>query len=336
MRTTLLFIPSSRGLSFALAVILVLETLAAHAAPAVSDTESPPGVYVEAGRHRLHINCQGQGRPAVILESGLGGTSLDWVRVQSQVAEFTRVCSYDRAGYGWSDPGPMPRTSRRIVRELNALLTRAAVDAPYILVGHSFGGLNARLFANQYPEKTSGLILLDATHELQFERLAEAGTKPLVPTGDRPFIIANYWSVPDRLPGPVRPLAQTLAVKPAAVKSLRSELRNIRTSAQQVKKSAALPDVPLVVVTHDAAVSAHTERAQVAARLWLELQRELATRTSQGSFLLVPKSGHHIHLDAPNTVVEAIRGVVDAARTGKPQTEDCDQGPPVEATGLEC
>jgi pimeloyl-ACP methyl ester carboxylesterase len=131
----------------------------------------PPGRLVDVGGHRLHINVMGQGTPAVVMDSGLSHSSLAWGWVQPKVAKFTRVCTYDRAGYGWSDPGPKPRTSQRISDELDRLLVNAGIDAPYIMVGHSSGGLNVRLYAIQHPEKVVGMVLVDAAHENQLERL---------------------------------------------------------------------------------------------------------------------------------------------------------------------
>src|SRR5437763_9389381 len=135
----------------------------------------PPGKLVDIGGYRLHINCTGTGSPTVILDAGLGGTSLDWSKVQPAVAHFTRVCSYDRAGYGWSDTGPGPRTSQQIVKELHLLLVHAQINGPYVLVGHSVGGLNMRLYAYRYPQEVAGMVLLDSTSEHQF---APFGTHP--------------------------------------------------------------------------------------------------------------------------------------------------------------
>ena len=104
---------------------------------------TPPGTFADLGTHRLYYRCVGKGRPFVIIDSGIGGAAIEWTDVQARVASFATVCAYDRAGYGWSDPGPSPRTTKRAVAEMRAVLTAARLAPPYILVGHSFGGFNA-------------------------------------------------------------------------------------------------------------------------------------------------------------------------------------------------
>src|SRR5512142_814280 len=125
----------------------------------------PPGHLVDIGGYRLHLWCTGDGAPAVILDAGLGGTSAGWGFVQPDVARFTRVCSYDRAGMGYSDSGPSPRTARRIANELAALLARSGIAGPVVLVGESIAGFNVRMFASGHPEHAAGLVLVDASHE---------------------------------------------------------------------------------------------------------------------------------------------------------------------------
>src|SRR5262245_61730807 len=125
----------------------------------------PPGHLVDIGGYRLHLWCAGDGAPIVILDTGLGGTSAGWGFVQPDVARFTRVCSYDRAGMGYSDPGPSPRTARRIESELAELLARSGISGPVVLVGASIAGFNVRVFASDHPERAAGLVLVDASHE---------------------------------------------------------------------------------------------------------------------------------------------------------------------------
>ena len=125
------------------------------------------GHLMQAGSIRMNIDCSGEGSPTVMLESGLGGPSVDWLMVQPEVAKFARVCSYDRAGYGWSDSGPKPRTSLQIAYELKRLLQAAGQQGPYVLVGHSMGGYDIRVYTGQYPTDVVGMVLVDASHEDQ-------------------------------------------------------------------------------------------------------------------------------------------------------------------------
>src|SRR5262245_3211505 len=119
----------------------------------------PPGQLVNVGGYRLHLYCAGEGSPTVVLEAVSGGLAIDWAWVQPEGARTTRVCTYDRAGRGWSEPGPAPRDARQLARELHTLLRNAAVPGPYVLAGHSAGGLFAREYAAQYPDEVVGLVL---------------------------------------------------------------------------------------------------------------------------------------------------------------------------------
>src|SRR5688572_2762004 len=130
----------------------------------------PPGRLIEVNGHRLHLNCMGEGSPIVVYEAGASGSSLDWEKVQPAVAAATRSCSYDRAGYGWSEPSTAPKaTSRDIARELHELLREAGEEAPYLLVGHSLGGFHVQMFAQLYPDEVVGAVLVDSSHEDQFD-----------------------------------------------------------------------------------------------------------------------------------------------------------------------
>src|SRR5215207_2765747 len=166
-----------RGLAtlFMLIAILALAGISYEAIAARGDARRypPPGQLVDVGGYRLHIQCVGTGSRTVVLDAGLGGSSLDWNLVQPALGRTTRVCAYDRAGMGWSDPGPQPRTPRQIADELHTLLTNAGIAGPYVLVGHSLGGKNVRLFALAYPEQVAGMVLVDARSEY-----VDANTSP--------------------------------------------------------------------------------------------------------------------------------------------------------------
>src|ERR687898_2700183 len=123
----------------------------------------PPGEMVDVGGYSLHINCVGQGGPTVLLDAGSGLFSAQWVRVQREVSKTTRVCAYDRAGMGWSEMGPDPRDARQITGELHTLLNNAGIEEPYVLVGHSFGGMYMQTYAARYPDEVAGVALVDSS-----------------------------------------------------------------------------------------------------------------------------------------------------------------------------
>ncbi len=282
--------------------------------PALSSAQMaldrPPGTLVWSDGARGHLLCRGQGQPSVVLDAGLGGTSLDWSRVHPPVARFTRVCSYDRAGYGWSDGRRRARTGDALALELQRLLGHGGVAAPWVLVGHSFGGLVVRRFTQRFPHQVAGLVLVDASHEHQFARLEQA--VPLAPRPRDRFVIANQWRVPAALPAALKTLAQELALRPAAVAALYGELRYFHTTAREVLTGGPLPPLPVAVLAHDSLGHARTPKAQRLAAGWLALQRQLAS--SHRTPLEVVDSGHYIHLERPERVVAAIRRVVEHHR----------------------
>lgn len=154
----------------------------------------PPDELVDIGDHRLHLYCTGTKRPAVILESGAINTYLTWARVQPEVARFTRVCSYDRAGHGWSSPIDEPQRSTDVAADLRQLLREAGVDPPYVLAGHSRGGLHVRTFRARYPETVAGLVLIDSAHEQFYPRVPPAYHEALDEQGSI-FAVAR-WLAP--------------------------------------------------------------------------------------------------------------------------------------------
>jgi pimeloyl-ACP methyl ester carboxylesterase len=265
--------------------------LSAHQASLVQTPSSPRSdALVDIGGRRLHVSCVGTGSPTVILEAGLGDSSETWRAVQPAVAGFTRVCSYDRAGKGTSDPDPRPafRTSRVIVEDLDRLLRAAPVSGPYVLVGHSLGGAHIRLYASRFPKDIVGMVLVDASHEDQYTRITSTGVSPPLPA-----------------PGE------------------NSERADMLASLDEVGKERWRADIPLVVVSHgrpiaDALPNITTEQVTRIEAVWLELQRELASRSPQGRLVIAQKSGHYVQVDEPELVVQAIREVVQAADRRKP------------------
>src|SRR5437867_8494430 len=266
----------------------------------------PPGRLVDVGGHRLHVWCTGAGTPSVILESGLGGSSFDWGYVQPEVARFTRVCSYDRAGMGYSDAGPSPRTTRRIARELALLLDRFGIGGPLILVGASIGGFTVRLFASEHAERVAGLVLVDASHEDQEVEVPRIA--PFVPllssVGVFRLLGVSFGLPPDSLEPSVRGFARATAFRASAYRATADEGTHLPESAAEVRASRRRLAIPVVVVT----------AGRGADPVWRDLQRDQVGLSQRGCQVIAEHSGHAIALGQPEAVVDAIRATVDAAR----------------------
>ena len=287
-----------------------------------------PGRAVDAGGFRLKLHCTGQGRPAVILEAGLGDGIGEWRRVQPQLASFTRVCSYDRAGYGGSDAGPMPRTSLRIAGELDALLRASGETPPYLLVGHSFGGFNVRVFDGRYPKEVAAMLLIDSVQEDQYELLPKAWQAVGAAMLER-YQRQAHWSPLSIDLGIPRALLLLQGIRPAPfvlqskyLKARASELAGIRVSAEQARAAGTLGDQPLIVLTagrtSDASLSGLSAvDAEAFERTWIDdLQMRLARLSSRGERILVPDSGHDIPAERPDAVVNAVRRLWDRVPVG--------------------
>ncbi len=243
---------------------------------------------VDIGSTQLRLRCAGHGAPTVVLESGLGEGADTWTKVQAQVAGFTRVCAYDRAGVGESSPGPKPRTSRQMVGELRALLSAAQIDGPYVLVGHSLGGLNVQLFAIEHPDEVVGLVLVDSSTPDLLARLTDVWGK---------FRVSLF---------------KTLATASDAEGASK---RDFETSFVQVAAAGKLPDVPLIVISAGQAVELPgLLNAVFPGDRWLSAfqagHAELARASSQGQQLFAAHSTHAT-ISQDDLVVDAIRQVVD-------------------------
>lgn len=305
----------------------------------------PPGRRLDVGGHRLHLLCAGSGTPAVILDAALGASSLSWSLVLPGIARVTRACAYDRAGMGWSDAGPLPRTAARLAAELRELLRVGDVSPPYILVGHSFGGLVTRLFASRYPGDTAGLILLEPAHPEHWAEPSDADRR-LIERGTRlcrhgvvaaRLGIARVVSVlvglgalaPARalvalasrgglgredegilapmwkLPPEARRTLRKVWTEPKFFEALGSQIESICASAAEVHAATRAGHGDLPLVTISSA-SASQNR--------LRRDAGLAQLSSRGRHILSPSSGHWIPLDDPAVVIATVREMVEAVR----------------------
>ncbi len=316
-----------------LAIIIILplsgalyQTIATQA-----DTRnfSPPGQIVDVGGYRLHLYCIGenvQGRPTVILESGLGAPSASpvWAWLQPEVAKATRVCAYDRAGVGWSDPSPEPRDAQHIATELHRLLQNAGIPGPYILVGWSYGGLYVRVYAGSYPDDVAGMVLLDSSHPDQWTSTpaGQAQYKSFARlSAIQPWLarigVVRVVGLPDSgLPHPQREELEALWAATKAQDALSAEFLSSLATDAQVRDSGSLDDIPLFVLT---ATEHGTSPDQE--QLWQGWQNELALLSTNSIHQIVNGADHDSFWRDPETAkmsVAAILDVVEAVRTGQP------------------
>jgi pimeloyl-ACP methyl ester carboxylesterase len=308
------------------------------------NTPVPPGKLVDLGGHQLHVHCSGTGSPVVVVENGLGDFSFDWTLVQSQVSRFTRICTYDRAGYAWSDPGPKPRTFAQLNLELHDALQKLGETGPFVLVGHSYGGPVMVNFASTYPQDAAGLVLVDSAHEgmrvavggKQTIRLGENAQVREIPQPREEMTAADKFTPPANDPSPSAKLdpiyknlppaeqrlqlwAQALPAVEDAENSQRewSEVYFVQWLAKP--RDGSLRAIPLVVLTRadggykddlDVPIAQmEQERKDGQARLM---------RLSSNSTQLIVPSGHNMDLEAPALVSYAIHRVVKAVRLHQP------------------
>jgi pimeloyl-ACP methyl ester carboxylesterase len=334
--------------------VAVFAMLCAASAAQVQDTGTssplqPPGRLIDLGGWRLHLNCVGErhaSQPAVILEAGAGDFSVEWSLVQPKAGSFARVCSYDRAGSGWSDLGPRPRTMHQIVYELHTLLEKAGEKPPYVLVGHSFGGWVVRLYQLKYSADVVGMVLVDAAADNPWRKTPEKGLVrssdlatgkaiPAVKTSDP----LRESEIPERFVTMIKDQVRQLSPHandpprdklPADAQRMRTwsyaqvkmhisndnpfeaeELGLLR--AERTRREHVLDDMPLIVLSRglpqDSSPAGRTSEDEHRSD-----QAALVALSPVGKHIIAKRSGHHIPLDEPELVVDAIRDVVAGLR----------------------
>jgi pimeloyl-ACP methyl ester carboxylesterase len=292
---------------------LLMPLLDARSAGNQNSTSTPLGRLVSVGDHRLHIYCTGTGSPAVVLEAGMGANHLDWIRTQPSISEATQVCSYDRAGYGWSDPGPVPRTAGQIAKELRSLLRNAEIEGPIILVGHSFGGLLSLYYARKFPQQVTGLVLIDSMHPDQFRRFHEVGIDLPVEPGQG-MIRSSRERLTFGIPDTYKDLAFRLARKTSARSFMFDELRSLQESIEQLEGTAQLRPLRTEVITHGRREWDRLYSDGRMENLWTQLQADLARQTGARRLVVAHRSGHQIPLEDPALVDRMVRSVIADTR----------------------
>ena len=278
----------------------------------------PPGQLVDVGGYRLHLNCTGSGSPTVVIEAGLGDWSTSWGFVQPEVAKTTRVCTYDRAGMGWSEAGPLPRDAAQFAKELHTLLQNANVPGPYVMVGHSLGGLGVRVFVHDYSSEVSGVVLIESMNPKQL---------PQSPTGVGPQSNPQslFYSVLDVLArfGVARLLARPVTnmlspgvlpneeayysrfVRPQSMQAATNESKGLPASGAEAAAVKSFGDLPLIVLTG----RLHTDPPN-----WQTWQTELLQLSSNSQQLFSENGNHVIQIEEPEAASAAILQMVQQVR----------------------
>lgn len=290
------------------------------------DAESfpPPGKMVDVGGYRLHILCKGEGAPPVVFDAGRGDMGLIWAPVQDRIATTTKACIYDRAGYGWSDYGAVPRTSDLLARELAALIDGAGLTQPLVLVSHSLSGLQHRMFANLYPDRLAGMVFVDVSHETQRARFG-------LPTNfvEQASKIRNCawlnrfgWK---RIFGDPRPLTQyaaeyretvnALLLRPKWCAAIADEVEVYADNIRLLTEARDLGDIPIVVMTAtDKAKQYEPEEKARRVGIWLDLQKDLLSMSTVSRHIITDQSSHYIQVSEPELVISEIEALIGRVR----------------------
>ena len=287
---------------------------------------------VDVGGYRLHIHSMGSGSQTVVLDAGLGNVGLYWGLVQPEIAKFTRVVSYDRAGYGWSEKGEGSRTSLRIVQELHTLLHHAGIPGPYILVGHSFGGANVQLFAATYPDEVMGIVLVDGCHEEQEKRLPPSPIgsggfgNPVVSRLSTFFGVSRLLmnmqgsTITPPMPQHLWDAHLALCLTTKHWNSMLDESQSLNESLAQLAEVSqpVLAKIPCIVITAgqipDLAVFGLNDSIQTYLKemfvVWGDLQKELTAKFENGRQIIAEKSDHMIPWHQPELIVHAVQELI--------------------------
>jgi len=299
--------------------------------------DSMPGILVDAGGHKLHLNIQGKGSPAVVFENGSGDFSFIWALVQPEIAKLTQTVSYDRAGYAWSEPGPMPRTGKQICFELHTALNNAGIHPPYILVGQTFGGFIVRAFARYYPKEVAGMVLVEVVQEDQ--KIFMGGDTPqrirdFAKGRVMPAVQTNFTPQPDttqqqaiinteidplfkKFPDNIQDMQLWAQSQPQFIKAVQGEMdwspedvANIY--AHKGEADYTLGDMPLIVLTRSKGGFDGRPDSLQLEKERLQAQEALTHLSSNSKHIIDRNSGHNIHVEDPAIVIDAIKEVYTA------------------------
>ncbi len=266
--------------------------------------KKPPGELYSLGRHRLHSLCMGESDVTVLFEPGLGGSALEWLPIAESISSNVRACIYDRAGYAWSDPGSNPRHVVLLAREAKQLLIAMKTNSNLILVGHSFGGLIMRQLASIMPGSVIGLILVDASHEDQFTRLAGESNVAMLPTSNN--FVVSAPELPSGLRDDIKRKIRALSRMRKTYTALHAEIESFRDSCDYIKANRKSFHFPVKIISRGSDPYAGDNAAGNKDKIWHELQTEFLSLSETATQIIADDSGHHVHVDRPELIEDAI------------------------------
>lgn len=314
------------GLAILLAIVLVgLLTAGQVARRFFIKRFPPPGTMLDLPGHRLHVRCEGQGPVTVLLEAGLNDFSLQWSRLQPLIAQVTRTCSYDRAGLGWSGLSPDPPTIENAVKDLRAVLKSLNGQTPLILVGHSYGSLLVRMYAQQYPQNIKAILLLDPANEFMAEQIPgytealNSGTdqfKKLARLASLGLVALSTNRIPaDLLPEEALHQYRAVVASRSFLKAAAAESAEMAKNLQAMRgyPQTALAQIPVTIISRGQSepIPGLPDRsAQTLEGTWAALQSDLVKRLN-ARHLVAERSGHSVQLSEPELVYECIKRFID-------------------------
>lgn len=293
----------------------------------------PPGVFYTVNGHRMHMNCTGSGSPTIILDSGLGNDALIWGGVQPVLSETTRVCSYDRAGFGWSDALPAPRDADHIAAELRGLLLQAKVTGPIVLMGHSIAGLYMREYASRYPEDIAGIVFVDVSTPLQDEDPAMKAVDSKTPTQWISMLLlrARYIAGLPRLTGQCSNflgstgqagILQAEDLCEPHFGAMAAEKDSFNKSGHETVHTGPYGALPILILSQDVTTVHLPVPAQQTADLansWNQMQEDLKKLSTRSRRIIAKRSGHYVQLFRRDLIWKEVPLFIEQIRGTAPQ-----------------
>jgi pimeloyl-ACP methyl ester carboxylesterase len=296
----------------------------------------PPGEMYLVDGYKMHMYCTGSGSPTIILDAGLGDDAIIWSSVQPALAKTTRVCAYDRAGFGWSESAPAPRDADHIAAELHGLLRQARIDLPIVLMGHSIAGIYMRAYAAHYPEDLAGMVFVDGSTPMQQENPA---IKAMMGKGPPPWVIALVGNAAFSV-GVPRLLGKCSQTRPGLdarssrlqaedrcelhVDSPMSEMRNMERSGLETQHSGPYGSLPILILSHDPEKTMATENStqRMAEASWSQMQEDLKKLSTRSRRIIAKGSSHYIQIDRADLIDKEVPLFIQEIRGTAPLPTD--------------